>query len=198
MNRNKRSISLQLDTAAGVKVFRKLAAVSDVVIENYGPRVMANFGLDYERLREVKPDIVMVSMPGYGLTGPHGGRVAYGTTLEPEAGLSSIMGYPGRGPQRLGIAYLDPLAGIHAASAVMMGLWHRRKTGRGQHIDLAQFDAAIGAIGEVFLAYQLTGQRPERLGNHHATMAPHGCYACKGEDSWLALRRSRTRFCWDR
>ena len=149
-------------------------------------------------LRGGEADRVRVPRPGHGRPGPTGGRVAYGTTLEPEAGLSSIMGYPGRGPQRLGIAYLDPLAGIHAASAVMMGLWHRRKTGRGQHIDLAQVAAAIGAIGEVFRAYQLTGQRPERLGNHHATMAPHGCYACKGEDSWLALRRSRTRFCWDR
>ena len=96
MNRNKLSITLQLDTEAGVDVLCNLIAVSDVVVENYTPRVMANFGLDYERLREVKPDLIMISMPGYGMAGPYSDRVAYGTTLEPEAGLSSLKGYPDR------------------------------------------------------------------------------------------------------
>ncbi len=187
MNRNKLSLTVELDTEAGADVFRKLVATSDVVVENYSPRVMANFGLDYERLRQVKADLIMISMPGYGMTGPYRDRVAYGTTLEPEAGLSSLMGYPDRGPQRMGIAYPDPVAGIHAAGAVMLALWHRRKTGRGQHIDLAQIETAIGVVGEAFLEYQLTGERPERFGNGHATMAPHGCYPCKGEDRWLTL-----------
>ena len=187
MNRNKLSITLQLDTEAGADVFCKLVAMSDVVVENYSPRVMANFGLDYERLRQVKQNLIMVSMPGYGLDGPYRDRVAFGTTLEPEIGMSYLMGYPDRGPQRLGIAYPDPLAGIHAASAIMMALWHRRRTGRGQHVDLSQFETAAGVIGEAFIEYQLTGRRPERLGNGHATMAPHGCYPCRGEDRWLTL-----------
>ena len=186
-NRNKLSVTLQLDTEAGAEVFRKLVAVSDVVVENYSPRVMANFGLDYDRLREVKADLIMVSMPGYGLTGPHRDRVAFGTTLEPEVGMSNLMGYPGGGPQRMGIAYADPLAGVHAASAIMMALWHRRKTGRGQHVDLAQIETLANVVGEAYVEYQLTGERPKRFGNGHATMSPHGCYPCKGEDRWLTL-----------
>lgn len=187
MNRNKLAITLQLNTEAGAAVFKRLAAVSDVVIENYSPRVMANFGLEYERLREVRPDLIMVSMPGYGLTGPYRDRVSWGTTLEPEAGLSSLMGYPDRGPMRLGVAYPDPVAGVHAAAAVLMALWYRRRTGWGQHIDLAQIETATAVIGEAFLGYQLTGRRPERLGNRHPWMVPHGCYPCRGDDRWLTI-----------
>ncbi|HEY8490226.1 MAG TPA: CoA transferase [Dehalococcoidia bacterium] len=187
MNRNKRSVTIELNTEDGVALFRRLVAVSDVVIENYSPRVMANFGLDYPRLREVRPDIIMVSMPGYGMTGPYRDRVSYGTTLEPEAGLSSLMGYPDRGPQRLGVAYPDPVAGIHAAGAVLMALWHRRRTGRGQYVDLAQVETAVNVIGEYVVGYQLNGRRPARLGNRHPWMAPHGCYPCRGEDRWITI-----------
>jgi crotonobetainyl-CoA:carnitine CoA-transferase CaiB-like acyl-CoA transferase len=186
-NRNKLSLTLQLDTEAGKRVFCELVEVSDVVVENYSPRVMANFGLEYDHLRDVKEDLIMVSMPGYGLDGPYRDRVAFGTTLEPEVGMSSLMGYPDGGPKRLGIAYPDPLAGVHAASAIMMALWHRRNTGRGQHVDLAQIETLANVVGEAYIGHQLTGAQPERVGNGHATMAPHGCYACKGEDRWVTL-----------
>jgi len=187
MNRNKLGITLELNRPEGVEIFRQLVAISDVVIENYSPRVLNNLGIDYGHLRAVRPDIILVSMPGYGLSGPYRDRVAYGTTLEPEAGLSYLMGYPDRGPQRLGVAYPDPVAGIHAAGAVLLALWHRRRTGEGQHVELAQIESAVAMIGEFVLAYQLTGTLPPRLGNRHPWMAPHGCYPCRGEDRWITI-----------
>jgi crotonobetainyl-CoA:carnitine CoA-transferase CaiB-like acyl-CoA transferase len=187
MNRNKLGVTLELNRPEGVEIFRRLVAISDVVIENYSPRVLGNLGIDYAHLRAMRPDIILVSMPGYGLSGPYRDRVAYGTTLEPEAGLSCLMGYPDRGPQRLGVAYPDPVAGIHAAGAVLLALWHRRCTGEGQHVELAQIESAIAMIGEFVLAYQLTGALPSRLGNRHPWMAPHGCYPCRGEDRWVTI-----------
>jgi crotonobetainyl-CoA:carnitine CoA-transferase CaiB-like acyl-CoA transferase len=143
--------------------------------------------MDYERLRALKDDIIMISMPGYGMNGPYRDRVAYGTTLEPEAGFSAMMGYADRGPMRLGVAYPDPVAGIHAAAAIVLALYHRARTEKGQYIELAQLETACSFIGDAIVRYQLTGELPQRHGNAHPGHAPYGCYPCAGDDRWITI-----------
>lgn len=186
-HRNKLGLTLELNTETGASLFKKLAAVSDVVLENYSPRVMPNFGLDYPVLKAINPGLIFCSMPGYGLNGPYRDWVSYGTNLDPFSGLASLMGYPG-GPAHLsGNAYPDPVAALHAVAAVLIALYHQRRTGLGQHIDLSQAESATCLVGEAVLGYALSGQVPARMGNRHPVHAPHGCYPCQGEDRWVAL-----------
>jgi crotonobetainyl-CoA:carnitine CoA-transferase CaiB-like acyl-CoA transferase len=187
LNRNKQSLALDLSRESAVAAFKALVPLSDVVIENYSPRVMGNLGLSFEELSRLNPRLVMVSMPGYGLDGPLRDGVAYGTTLDAEAGSASLMGYPGRGPQRLGVALPDPVAGLHAAVAVLMALRERRRTGVGQHVDLSQLESMVSLVGDQVVGFQLTGERPQRLGNRHTAMAPHGVYPCRTPVAWLSI-----------
>jgi crotonobetainyl-CoA:carnitine CoA-transferase CaiB-like acyl-CoA transferase len=187
LNRNKRSLTLDLSKPKGVEVFKRLVKISDIIVENYTPRVMANFGLDYSALKAVKEDIIMLSMPAYGMTGPYHEFPGYGNTIEPVAGLTHLIGYAGGDPHPLGMIAGDALAALHGVSAVMVALRHRRQTGEGQHIDLSQAETQTSVIGEFVLGYQLNGREPGRRGNRHPWMAPHGCYRCKGNDSWVVV-----------
>lgn len=186
-HRNKLSLTLDLTTEECKEIFRNLVLISDVVLENYSARVMRNFGFDYESLRKLNPGIIMVSMPGFGTYGPQGHFVSYGSDIEPNAGITNLMGYEGSGPLRHGEAYADPSAGVHAAQAILTALFYRRRTGRGQYVDLAQSESMIGLIGEHIVAYSMNGEEPERIGNRHSEFAPHGCYRCRGEDKWVAI-----------
>jgi crotonobetainyl-CoA:carnitine CoA-transferase CaiB-like acyl-CoA transferase len=186
-NRNKLGMTLELNTPEGVALFKGLAKISDVVLENFSPRVMPNFGLDYPVLEEINPGIIVCSMPGYGLTGPLRDYVSYGTNLDPASGLASLMGYPDEGPHMSGNAYPDPAAALHAAGAILIALFHKNRSGQGQHIDLSQAESAITLIGEAVLGYTLNGQIPLPRGNRHPFQGPQGCYRCKGEDSWVAI-----------
>jgi len=186
-HRNKLGITLDLNKPEGKEVFKRLVKISDVVLENYTPRVMTNFGLDYPVLQELNPRIIMISMPGYGMDGPYRDYPAYGTTLEQHAGFSSIMGYLDSGPYRTQSTYPDPVAAINAASAVMIALWYRRRTGKGQYIDLAQIEGATSLLSDIMLDYAMNRRQPQRLGNRHPRMVPHGCYRCRGEDKWVAI-----------
>ncbi|MBI2847117.1 MAG: CoA transferase [Chloroflexi bacterium] len=190
INRNKFCVTLELNTPQGVKIFKDLVRISDVVIENYSPRVMKNFGLDYAVLRQVKPDIIMISLSGFGANGPYRDYVAYGANIEPMSGLSSLTGYKDGSPTRTGIPYADPVAAFHAAFAVMAALEYRKRTGKGQHIDLAQYETLTRFIGEAILDYSMNKRAPKRGGNRHSFMAPHGAYRCSGEDSWVAIAAS--------
>ena len=186
-HRNKLGITLNLAVPEGKDVFKRLVKISDVVLENYTPRVMANFGLEYAALREVNPSLIMISMPGYGNDGPYRDYPAYGTTLEQHAGFSSLIGYADSGPYRTQSTYTDPLASINAAGAVMLALYHRRRTGRGQYIELAQMETSICCLGEPLLDFAMNQREPERRGNRHPSMAPHGAYRCLGDDAWLSI-----------
>lgn len=187
LNRNKLSLTLDLSHPAGLEAMRRLAAISDAVIENYSPRVMGNLGLGYDVLSELNPGIILVSMPGYGLDGPMRDRVAYGSTLDAESGVAALMGYEDGGPQRLGVALPDPVAGFHAVAALLTALVQRRATGLGQHIDLSQLESMTVFVGDAVVGYQLTGVRPGRHGNRHPHYAPCGVYRCSGEDAWVAI-----------
>jgi crotonobetainyl-CoA:carnitine CoA-transferase CaiB-like acyl-CoA transferase len=185
--RNKIQLTLELNREEGINIFKRLVEFSDVVIENFSPRVMPNFGLDYPDLKTLNPAIIMCSMPGYGLTGPFRDYLSYGTNLDPAAGLASLMGYPDKGAQMSGNAYPDPVGGLNAASAILTALFYRRRTGKGQHIDLSQAESAASLVGEAVLGYALNKKIPPRTGNRHPYHAPYGCFACKGEDKWVAI-----------
>ena len=186
-HRNKLSLSLDLTAEECKEIFRNLVLISDVVLENYSARVMRNFGFDYPSLKKLNPSIIMVSMPGFGTYGPQGHFVSYGSDIEPNAGITHLMGYAGSGPMRHGEAYADPSAGVHAASAMVTALFHRRRTGKGQYVDLSQSESMIGLIGEHLMAYSMNREEPERMGNRHPVFAPHGCYRCRGDDKWVAI-----------
>jgi crotonobetainyl-CoA:carnitine CoA-transferase CaiB-like acyl-CoA transferase len=185
-NLYKYGITLDLTDARGVALFRRLVEISDVVIENYSARVMANFGLEYDVLRSWRPDIIMVSMPGFGATGPWRDYVAFGQTVESIAGLTHFNGYPGDGPRLLSNG-ADPFVGVNAAVAVLIALLHRRRTGEGQRVELAQIEAITPFIGPDLLAYQMDGAERARVGNGNERMAPHGCYPARGDDAWVVI-----------
>ncbi len=188
-NRNKRAITLQLDTPAGKAIFERLVRKADVVLENYSPRVMPQLGLGYERLSQLNPGIIYIGMPGFGWTGPARDWVALGTMIEPAAGLSSLMGYADGGPYKSGVAWADPVAALHAAAAITIALWDRAADPeqRGQAIELAQIEGMIDFIGEEVLAAQVRGADAPRRGNRHPFYSPQGCYPCGGEDRWIAI-----------
>lgn len=186
-HRNKLSLTLDLTSEECKEIFRNLVLISDVVLENYSARVMRNFGFDYPSLKKLNPTIIMVSMPGLGTYGPQSHFVSYGSDIEPNAGITQLMGYPDSGPMRHGEAYADPSAGVHAAQAMLSALFYRRRNGKGQYVDLAQSESMIGLVGEYILSYSMNREEPKRVGNRHPVYAPHGCYRCKGDDKWVAI-----------
>ncbi len=187
LHRNKLGISLDLSSEQGKEIFKKLVQISDVVLENFTPRVMHNFGLDYPVLQAINPEIIMVSISAYGQTGPYQNYVSFGRGIEAMTGLSQITGYPDSLPLGPGTAYADATGGLHAAFAVLVALRHRRKTGDGQHIDLSLRESLMALLGEHILDHSMNNRSPERKGNHDSTATFQGCYRCRGNDSWIAI-----------
>ncbi|MCS7207665.1 MAG: CoA transferase [Dehalococcoidia bacterium] len=187
VNRGKWSISLNLQHPLGREAFLRLVSVSDVVIENFSPRVLPNLGLDYPVLRQYRPDIILISMPALGHTGPWRNYISFGPGTDALAGLSSLTGYEGGQPHKPGNYYADQNSAVHTAFAVLTALYRRRRTGKGAHLRIALREATQAVIGEFFLEPQMTGRIPTRMGNRHPWMAPHGIYPCKGQDAWVAI-----------
>jgi crotonobetainyl-CoA:carnitine CoA-transferase CaiB-like acyl-CoA transferase len=186
-NRNKRSLTLDLGHPRGKEMFLRLAASSDVVLDNYAPRVMPQLGLDYASLKERFPHVIVVNMPGYGTGGPYENWVAFGTSIEGMSGISSVTGYAGGPPMRIGVAFPDAVAGISAAVAILAALEARRRTGSGQHVEVAQREAAVTYLAE-FIARAASGaEDPPRMGNRDPAFAPQGVYPCQGNDAWVAI-----------
>ena len=186
LNRGKRSLTLDLRDEGAQQILRDLIAISDITIENYTPRVTRRFGLDYQNLRKIKPDVIAVSNTGYGHSGPwslYGGVAA---TMEPTHGSSAFMSYGGL-PSKIGNSYTDFIAAWTAVFAVMAGLIHRSRTGRGLWVDLAMYQVGAAFAGEGILDFALNGKRQRHIGNRHRSFAPHGCYPCKGLDEWVVL-----------
>jgi crotonobetainyl-CoA:carnitine CoA-transferase CaiB-like acyl-CoA transferase len=184
-NLNKRDITLNLADERGRELFLRLAAQSDVVVENFTPRVMENFKLTYDVIQKVCPDIVMVSMPGWGLDGPWRDRPGFATTMEQASGMAFVTGYVDGPPMAPGLC--DPLAGIHGAFAVLAALEERQKTGHGQHVEVPMIDLAVNISAEQILEFEAYGELMTRNGNRCLQAAPQGVYACAGVDEWLAL-----------
>ncbi len=182
-NQGKRAITLDLQTEDGQELAKRLVSISDIVVENFAPGVMERFGLGYEELRKVKPDIIMISMSGYGQTGPLHHYVAYGPAQVPMSGFSTLTGYRHWDqPMHVGLSYGDPNAGHHGAFAVLAALWHRQRTGEGQYIDMSQWESTVVLLGDAILHQQMLGYQPPRLGNRDPHMAPHGFFRCRPAD----------------
>ena len=177
-NLGKRSITLNFNNAAAREIARQLVAHSDIVTNNFAHGVMERMGFGYEALKQIKPDIIMISLSGYGDTGPYRDYVAYGPAQVPLSGLSALTSYKGWPPMHSGFSYADPNAGVHGAFAVLTALYHRAKTGEGQYIDMSQWECAMALLPEGILEYTFNAHEPERIGNSDPQMAPHGIYRC--------------------
>ncbi len=183
------SVTLNLKKPEARRLARELIAISDVVVENFGPGVMKKLELGYEDLLPVKPDLVMFSMPAAGLSGPLKNIRTYGLSLTSTTGLDSLTGYFGGPPVPVENAFSDPYNGILGAFAILTALHHRDRTGRGQHIDFSQQEAIMQMMGPSFMDYAMNGRVAGPLGNRHplGAAAPHGVFPCAGEDRWISI-----------
>ena len=186
-NHNKRALGLDLRHPEGRALLGELVARSDAVIENFRAGVLDRLGVGYAWLRERRPDVILVSMAAFGLTGPERDLPGYGPMIEQTSGLAGVTGYGDGKPQLASYAYGDPVAAVAGAAAVLVALLQRRSTGAGQHIDLAQREVATALLGEAFVEWSLFGRQPAVRGNGHAWMAPHNVYPCAGDDEWVAI-----------
>ena len=188
MNRNKLSVTLDLHTPEGQELFKRLAAASDLVVENNRPGAMERFGLTCDELRTVKPDTIMVRSPAYGMSGPLRDYPAIGQCLTGFSGLGYLWGHPGSPLEsRSKSAYPDLIVSAHLALAAVAALRHRSRTGEGQQIEIPQLQATASMIGTAYLEHFLNGITPEPMGNRDWNAAPQGVYRCKGDDSWCAI-----------
>jgi benzylsuccinate CoA-transferase BbsF subunit len=172
-NRNKLGITLDLGTPEGIALAKKLVLSSDAVVENFTPRVMANWGLDYANLKKLKPDIVMLSLSAMGSTGPYRGYTGFGPTIQAFSGLTYLTAYSGGPPLGLGTAYADHVGALFACLALLGAFEYRRRTGEGQYIDISQVEAVISLLGDAFVPVKET--------------AFQGVYRCRGDDRWCAI-----------
>jgi crotonobetainyl-CoA:carnitine CoA-transferase CaiB-like acyl-CoA transferase len=193
LHRNKRSIAVNMASPEGIAIARKLALISDLVIDNFSARVMRGWGMDFATLSQLKPEIVCVSMSGLGHTGPRSNYVSYGPTLQALSGYTLLMTEGDGQPAGYGYSYADMSGGYTGALAALIALWHRRRTGRGQFVDLSQFEAVTSVIGPALLDIAVNGrtQMPFGYRSQERPAAPHGIYRCRprdgDDDRWLAI-----------
>lgn len=198
INRNKRSLTLNLRDPAAKEVFLKLAKDADAVVENFTPGVMGRFGLGYDDVKSVNPKIVYCSISGFGQDGPYKDRPAYDQIMQGLSGLMSITGEPDGEPQKIGLAVTDIGAGMWGAFAIMAAFHHREKSGEGQYIDISMMDAQVSWLtyqAAYFFAY---GEAPKRLGAAHPTLVPYQAFMCQdGKYINVAVGSERIweRFC---
>lgn len=203
LHRNKLSVAINMGVPRGIELARRLAAKSDLVIDNFSARVMRSWGMDYESLKQVKPDIICISMSGLGHTGPRSSYVSYGPTLQALAGYTLLMQEPDGTPAGYGYSYADMGGGYAGALAALIALWHRKRTGQGQFIDLSQFEAVASVIGPALLDIAANGrtQSAPLYNSQEGPAAPHGVYKCapdgNDDDRWIAIS-VRSQAEWDR
>jgi crotonobetainyl-CoA:carnitine CoA-transferase CaiB-like acyl-CoA transferase len=186
-NRNKESITLNLKHPRGRALLYRLVEQADIVIENFRVGLPKRLGIDYLSLHEVNGRLIYLSLTGYGQTGPYCDRPGYDTMIQAQGGVMSITGPPGQGgdPYKVGVAVTDVTAGLHATIAILAALHHRERTGEGQYIDVALFDTQLSWLVNVASAYLVSGERPARYGNAHASIVPY--QTMPTADGWLML-----------
>ncbi|VWC37236.1 L-carnitine dehydratase/bile acid-inducible protein F [Burkholderia arboris] len=188
-NRNKRSVTIDIATPEGQQIVRELAAQSDVVLENYKVGQLKKYGLDYDSLRAVKPDLVYCSVTGFGQTGPYAHRAGYDFIVQGIGGFMSITGErdgePGGGPQKAGVAIADLGTGLYSTIAVLAALAHRDRTGEGQYIDMALLDVQVALLANMNTNFLASGNPPVRWGNAHPNIVPYQTF--QTSDGWIIV-----------
>lgn len=205
-NSSKLCATLNLKHPRGSEIAKRIVEKCDIVTESYTPGTMARLGIDYEALRAVRPDIIMISMPLFGQTGPWAPWMGYGHVLQAAAGINHMTGWPDEPPIGAGTAYTDFLVPHFAAIALIAALDHRRRTGEGQWIDFGQYEAAVNGLWTAMLDWSANGHEQSRMGNRDIEAAPHGAYRCKDgkwitvscatEEHWTALKAALGRPEW--
>jgi benzylsuccinate CoA-transferase BbsF subunit len=185
---NMMSVALNMGEPRGIEVARELIAQADVVMENFTPGVMDKWGLGYEELKKIKPDIIMVRQNGFGTEGEYKNLAAFGMILAAIAGIPNFIGWPDRGPLPVGVgAYTDSISPRLASAALIAALDYRDRTGKGQLLDLAQYETALHFILPGVMDYAVNGREPRRIGNASPCAAPHNVYPCEGDDRWCTI-----------
>ena len=192
VNTNKRAITLNLTDPEGRAVLEKLIATADVLIENYTPRVMDNFGITWEHLSAINPELIMVRMPGFGLSGPWRDNTGFAQTMEQMSGMAYLTGYPEEPPQ-IPRGPCDPVAGLHASFATLLALEERRQSGKGKLVEVAMIDAALNVAAEALVEFSATDILMERVGNSSYGLAPQGVYPCSEHETWVGISAATDR-----
>ena len=187
-NRNKLDITLDLESDKGRDLLLRLVAAADALIENYSGRVLPRLRLDYQHLIVANPELVMLSMPAFGSTGPWSEFRAYGSTIEHSSGLPHLIGAAHQPPVMQHVAMGDAIAGLNGSAALLTALYHKQRTGKGQYVDLSQAECLFPHAAPGILHQSVHQEPPARIGNRHQDYAPHGVYPCTGEDNWIFLQ----------
>src|SRR5919108_2141069 len=186
-NNDKLDITLNLKAPRATEVAKKIVAWADVVIENFSPGTMRRLGLGYEVLKKVKADLIMLSSSNLGQTGPHAHHAGFGSQLSSLAGFTHLTGYPDGPPQILYGPYIDYIAVAYGAVAILAALDYRQRTGKGNHIDTAQYETGLQYLAPILLDYKINGTVAGRNANRDPHAVPHGAYPCKGDDRWCVI-----------
>ncbi|WP_454683445.1 CaiB/BaiF CoA transferase family protein [Ancylobacter moscoviensis] len=196
-NRNKRSVTIDMAKPEGQALIRRLAQTSDVLVENFKVGGLKRYGLDHDSLAALNPRLVYCSITGFGQDGPEAGRAGYDFMIQGMSGLMSVTGSPESEPQKIGVALVDVLTGLHAAIAVLAALQQRQRTGRGQYVDLALFDVAMASLANQALNFLVGGTAPRRLGNAHPNIVPYQAFETADGHLILAVGNDAqfARFC---
>jgi benzylsuccinate CoA-transferase BbsF subunit len=187
-NQGKASITLNLRHPEGLAIAHDLVRRCDVVTENFSAGVIERLGLGYDTLSKLRPDLIMLSISGFGRSGPYQALAGYGPAVSALSGFVGATGYENDAPQLLGVSYADPSAGVLAAAAIVAALINRDRTRRGKYIDQSLLEPAIALVAEGLLEFSMTGREPRRIGNRDPLMAPHNCYKCRGDvNQWVTI-----------
>jgi crotonobetainyl-CoA:carnitine CoA-transferase CaiB-like acyl-CoA transferase len=187
VNRNKLDITLDLEHPTGRELLLNLVATANALVENYSGSVLPKLGLDYPNLVKANPELVMVSMPAFGSTGPWSEFRAYGSTVEHSSGLPHLVGDPDQPPTMQHVAFGDAVGGLNGTAAILTALWHQKQSGKGQFVDLSQVECLFPLAAHGVLHQSVIGQAPQRTGNAHPEFAPYGVYPCSGNDVWVVI-----------
>ena len=196
-NRGKQSVCIDMATPEGQVLLQKLAAQSDIVVENFKVGGLKKYGLDYDSLKTENPRLIYCSITGFGQTGPFASRAGYDFMIQGMAGVMSITGSPDGQPMKMGVAFSDIFAGLHAVIGITSALYHRERTGHGQHIDISLLDSQVSVLANQALNYLVGGKVPQRLGNAHPNIVPYQTFETADGHIIMAVGSDRqyTEYC---
>lgn len=196
-NRGKKSVCIDISKPEGANLIKTLAAQSDILVENFKVGGLKKYGLDYESLASSNPRLIYCSITGFGQTGPYANRAGYDFMIQGMAGVMSITGEPDGSPMKMGVAFSDVFAGLHAMIGIQAALYAREKTGKGQHIDISLLDSQVSVLANQALNYLVSGKVPQRLGNQHPNIVPYQVFATADGHMIVAVGNDRqfTEYC---